>query len=127
MRYGLGKATRISTESPLSSALLFRLLECHAPFPNLCFGKFSNSPMELLIVRPSISPKHLSQYYFVLVNTGKSLFTSSTDLNKTSSCREYPRSFQDRFDRFPISASPLQWGLVITSNTFFPTSQYVTC
>lgn len=127
MRYGLGRATRISTEPPLSTALLFRLMECHAPPPNLCFGKFSNSPTELLIVRPSICPKHLSPCYFVLVNTETTLFTSLTVLNKTSPCRECPRSLQHRFGRFPTSTSPLQRGLVITSNMFFLPSECVSC
>lgn len=125
MTYGLGNATRISTN--LSTALLFRLMECHAPLPDLCFGKFSNSATELLTGRPNIFPKHLTPYYFVLVNTGKSLFMSSTDFKKTSSCRECPSSFQHRFSRFATSASPLQWGQLITSSKFFPTSQIVTC
>lgn len=119
MTCGLGRAARISTN--LSTALLFRLMECHAPLPDLCFGKFSNSATELLTGRPNIFPKHLTPCYFALVNTGKALFMSSTDFNRTSSCRECPSSFQHRSGRFATSASPLQRGqLIISSKFFFP-------
>lgn len=123
MTFGLGRAARISTN--LSTALLFRLMECHAPLPDLCFGKFSNSATELLTGRPNIFPKHLTPCYFALVNTGKALFMSSTDFNRTSSCRECPSSFQHRSGRFATSASPLQRGQLIISSKFF--SHFTDC
>lgn len=73
MRYGLGRATRISTEPPLSTALLFRVMECHAPPPNLCFGKSAILPRNYSLWDQVFAPS-ISHHAILYLSILKQLF-----------------------------------------------------